>query len=521
MPRRAAGSCVQSLALGIVVGLFLAAPILVAFVDYLPHADIGGHAGAFARASLSANTALPAQVMPYLFGPIAGFQSGNHGLMAFWGNIGGYLGASLCLFGLMGLAGRRYRALRIALAAWIVVGLARLVGVAWALDVINLIPGVKSTAFYRYAPPSWEMAIVVLAALGLDDVVRREVSRWVVAASGVMILVICGLCWRAAQPIFHAMAGTPNQGAWAHWSFVWAVGITVVAVLLCLMPPRRIGPINLDGIRLAAMAIVMIFDGLVMFATPQFSAPRQAAIDVNVVHYLDRHLGQERFYTLGPLAPNYGSYFTLSSLAVNDVPIPKSLENFVRENLDSNVDPLIFPGAVLNPAGPSPAQELVDHLSAYQAMGVKYVLLPAGAVLPANQVAGIHQVYADQEVDVVELPHPAPLFGSANHRCVVRTMSVSEASVECPTPSTLVYRELSMPGWHAEAAGRSLPVHAAGPLFQSVEVPAGTSNVRFSFTPPHMVLALVAFLLSIVVLVIAWVPVRRLSVFRRPRHRAR
>jgi hypothetical protein len=522
MPRRALATYAQSLVLGAVIGALLAAPIIVAFLDYLQHADVGGHGGAFARASLSANSALPAQVMPYVFGPLSGFISQDPPLEGFWGNIGGYLGAALCTLGVMGLAGRRHRALRIVLGAWVVVGLARLVGVAWALDLVNLIPGVKSTAFYRYAPPSWEMAVVVLAVLGLDDVLRRETSRWVVAASGAVMVAIGLLCWHAALPVLHALAGAPDSGAWARSSFAWSMAVVGAVVLLCLVPSFEAGSFRWESARAPVLTTVVLLDVIVMFATPEFSAPRRAVIDTNVVRYLDQYLAEQRFYTLGPLSPNYGSYYALSSLNVNDLPIPKAFENFVTRKLDSNVDPLIFTGTTeVDPNGPSPAQELVDNLAEYQAVGVKYVILPPGFPLPPSRVAGIRQVYADRTADIVEIPHPAPLFGSAGGGCTVRTLSPTQASVDCPKPSTIVYRELSMPGWHAQVDGRPLAVHPHGPIFQSVDVPGGRSTVQFSFTPPYEGLALAAFAAGLVALVLAWPAVRRLSLFSRPRHRAR
>jgi hypothetical protein len=522
MPRRAVATYAKSLVLGAVVGALLAAPILVAFLDYLPHADLGGHTGAFARASLSPHTALPAQVMPYMFGPIAGFTQRYPSLELFWGNIGGYLGVAVCTLGVIGLAGGRHRALRVALGAWVVVGLARLVGVGWALDIINLIPGVKSTAFYRYAPPSWEMAVVVLAVLGFDDVLRREATRWVVAASGAVMAAIVLVCWHTALPVLHALGGAPNSGAWARASFVWSMAVVGTVVLLCLLPSFETGSFRWESVRAPVLAAIVLLDVIVMFATPEFSAPRQAAIDANVVRYLDRHLGEQRFYTLGPLAPNYGSYYALSSLNVNDLPIPKTFGNLVTRKLDSNADPYSFTGTfAVNPNGPSPVQELAENLAEYQAMGVKYVLLPPGLALPPSRVAGIRRVYSDRTADIVEIPNPAPLFGPTGGGCTVRTLSVTKASVDCSKPSTIVYRELSMPGWHAQADGRSLAVHPQGPTFQSVDVPSGTSTVQFSFTPPYEVLALAAFAVGLVALVLAWPPVRRLSLFSRPRHRAR
>ena len=163
-----------------------------------------------------------------------------------------------------------------------------------------------------------------------------------------------------------------------------------MVVLLCLVPSFEAGQFQWESARAPLLATIVLLDVIVMFATPEFSAPRQAAIDTNVVRYLDRHLGEQRFYTLGPFGPNYGSYYALSALNVNDLPIPKAFGNFVPRSLDSNQSPYTFTGTVeVNPKGPSPAQELVDNLAQYQAVGVKYVILPPGLRLPPSRVAGI------------------------------------------------------------------------------------------------------------------------------------
>jgi hypothetical protein len=516
LSRQSIGWLAQSVAIGGGVGALLAAPILVAFVDYLPYADIGGHSGSLARASLGANTALPSQIMPYLFGPIFGFSANSAQLQDFWGNIGGYFGVALSTLGLVGLAGRSYRPLRIALGVWIVIGLARLVGVGFALDLINAIPGIKSTAFYRYAPVSWGMALVVLAALGFDDVLRRTVSRSVVAVSGGAMVVLCLLSWHTAQPVLRGITTPLGIHSWALASLWWALFIVAGIVLLALLP--NVGWLSDSRVRQGALGTLIIIDCVAMFAVPQFSAPHEGTIDIKPVIFLERNLGEHRFYTLGPIAPNYGSYFGIASLGVNDLPVPKAYAQFVTRHLNSNVDPLTFQGTVMvNPNGPTPAQELVAHLSAYEALGVKYVILPGDEQLPGKGV-GLRQVFRDSQTRIVELPHPAPLFGDGHGGCAVSVTSYSSATLDCTKRSTIVYRELSMPGWTAQAGATQLPVHQSGPLFQSVEVPAGRSELDFSFKPPHMTEAVFALVLGLLCLLLALPGVGKLWNLRRGNH---
>lgn len=507
--------------LGVVAGLLLAAPIIVAFVDYLPLADIGGHTGQFASGFLSPGEALPMQIMPYLFGPIFGFSGNVTSLTVVWSNIGGYFGISLTVFALIGTCGRRYRPLRIGLAAWTVVGLARLVGVGWALSLVNVIPGVSATAFYRYASPAWEMAVIVLATLGIDDVVHRVASRWVVLASGAVALGACLLSWHAAEPVLRTMShDAPASRGWSAASLIWAFVMIVAIVTLALLPDVRIAGYP-GSLKPAAIALLVMFDVVVMFATPQFSAPHSATIDTKVVSYLEEHLGANRFYTLGPIVPNYGSYFGLSELAVNDVPVPKTFEKFVVRNLDPNVDATAFSGnSQLHVTGPSAAQELIAHLAAYESVGVKYVVTFPGEKLPAYRGAPLKEVYADGIADIVELPHPAPLFEASDRRCVVRALNGTTATVNCKSPSTLLYRELYMPGWNVRVNGRAASTTPSGPLFQSVDVPAGASIVQFAFTPRHEDAAFAAVLLGLVLMALHYVR-PKLAPARRARRGAR
>ncbi|HWE67265.1 MAG TPA: hypothetical protein VG298_11545, partial [Acidimicrobiales bacterium] len=176
---RARGRFVLKAMAGVATGLLLAAPLLVAFVDYLPSAFLGGHNGSFAAADLP-HAALPQTVMPYVYGSINTFSGHDAtGLLSvIWGNTGGYLTASLVVLGLIGLAGPRHRPLRIVLAAWTVLALGRSYNVAPLQHLVNALPGMGDVAFYRYANASWELAVIVLAAFGLDDVLRKRVPRW-------------------------------------------------------------------------------------------------------------------------------------------------------------------------------------------------------------------------------------------------------------------------------------------------------------------------------------------------------
>lgn len=476
---------VARIAAGAGVGLLLAAPILVAFVDYLQQADIGGHSQAFATYS-EPGTSLPPFLLPYVYGPIFAWYSRAPGgpLTVFWDSAGGYFGAVLCVLAVVGLVARKERALKIALAAWVLLGLARTFGFGPAITLLNLIPGVKTTAFFRYAPASWELCVVVLAAFGLESLIRER-QMVVLAGTAAVVLVGVALAYHKAQFALRSVAGAPHNHAWALASAGWAA-ITVVALLAAVVVLR-------EGVRAIFIGALVLLDATLMFAVPQFSAPRSAVVDTKPVAFLQAHLGINRFFTLGPLSPDYGSYYGLASVAVNDLPTPKKYGRYIKTRLNDNADPITFTGVdELDWSRPGYAAELLSHLDGYRNVGVKYVLAPAGTELPpAPDGTLLRPVFSDGQVEILYLPGAKPFFEGSG--CSVLTASWNFADLDCAEKATVVRRELSMPGWQASVNGRPTRVGEAQRLFQTVSVPAGRSIVRFAFTPPHEDLGYLAF----------------------------
>ncbi len=92
-----------------------------------------------------------------------------------------------------------------------------------------------------------------------------------------------------------------------------------------------------------------------------------------------------------------------------------------------------------------------------------------------------------ETMDVYELPQPAPYAQAPG--CRLTITGRRHMSAVCPVPSHLLRRELFYPGWQARVNGRSVPVFHAAALFQSVELPKGVSEIRFSYEPPYEQLA--------------------------------
>lgn len=476
---------------GAVAGVALAAPVLVAFVDYLPHGTLGGDH----YAHVAVPGGLAGLLFPYVYGPIHGFDVARPGgpeIVAFWGRVGGYLSLALVGLAALGVAGARHRALKVGLAAWSVLVVARTYGVGPAEDLFALLPGMHGVASYRYVDPGLELAVAVLAAFGVADLLAGRVGRTRLAATVAAVAGVGVAAWRTSALIAER-SGAPHHSLWAAASVTW--GLLTLAVIVVAGIGARRGP----SPALAAVLVALLpVEAAAMLVVPELSAPRHGRVDTALAAYLRAHLGSSRFATLGPLAPNYGSYFGVAALNVNDVPTPKSFARLVVTHLDPNAWGILFTGSSSrHPGGTTPAEALARYLRDYEALGVAYVVTDAHTPLPRLPGRQGVEVYHDAVADVWRLPATAPFFSDRSPGCVVRPAGLDRASVRCPTASTLTRSELYMPGWHATVDGRAAALRPSSLSLQVVRLPAGRSEVSYSFSPPHVAWAWLAAALAL------------------------
>jgi hypothetical protein len=121
-------------------------------------------------------------------------------------------------------------------------------------------------------------------------------------------------------------------------------------------------------------------------------------------------------------------------------------------------------------------------------------------------------VFRDDIASIFELPQAAPYAQTADSRCTMGIITRQHIQTICPTATVLTRRELFFPGWSATANGVPLAISQAG-LFQAVSVPAGTTDIKFSYTPPDIQLAceLAILALALWLSLALWTP----SVFNR------
>jgi hypothetical protein len=353
-------------------------------------------------------------------------------------------------------------------------------------------------AAYRYATPSWEIAAIVLATLGIDDLRRDAVPKWYLICSLIGADAIAVGIFSTGDPLRTVLALAPHIHTWILVSVAWGLGMLILvgAAILLLRGRARTG----------VLLVCLVLDVTVMFVVPELSAPRQATIATGSIKYLDRHLGNQRFYTLLPIATNYGSYFRLQTVNINDAPSPKAYDQFITHSLDTNVNPAFFTGTTtLNPKGNSPLQEFVTHISAYEKIGVSYLVVKPGQVPTAvARPAHLQLVFISSNVDIYRLPTSVPMFSVKSGNCQLSRQTVSSVHVDCKTPAVMVRHELFMPGWSAATRGVPLGVQSATGVFQEVGLAPGSATVTFTFIPRHEHLAGLCLLGGIVLLVLGW-----------------
>jgi hypothetical protein len=523
---------------GVLVGALLAAPILVAFGDYLPAAYLGPHGGGYNALSVP-GAGVGALFFPYAAGPIFGFSPAEASgvLGSFWINVGGYLTTALLVLAVVGLWSRRLRTLRIGLAAWIVTGLGRTYGVGPLQRLFDVLPIMNNVEVYRYITPSIELAFVVLAFLAVDDVRRRDVPPWfaaaaVVAAAGVALLTLEG-----GRRLLRSVVTASQSHDWLVWSLVCGFGVVAVVAAAGILLRGRL--------RAAVLVGLVVLDSCAMFVVPELSAPQHGQIDTALVRWAKTHTRTDRLFTLGGLLnPNYGTYFEVAEADVNDIPMPGTYARFIQHRLDRTTIPNRFDGTTIvnaavtgvTPGTPeTPVQALSENLKVYESIGVRYVVTYTGSADAADVSSlGYKLVYADIHAEVFRLPRPAPLYSvrsldgsidptaggqpsrgggraGATRRegCRLSHEHIDSVTVDCRRPAILVRRELAMAGWSAEAGGRPLAVHRHGYLFEWVQLRRGRTVVRFSFVPPHEDAALWGLLIGLVALPAGWGFARR------------
>jgi hypothetical protein len=356
---------------GWAIGMLVAAPLLIAFADYIRQSDsFGIHK--LGEESLSWH-AFSVTVMPYVYGLVfMGFHSLP--LYHIWANIGGYTSVLILLLAVVALtSGSRERGLKFLLLAWVLLAFAKTFGLQPVMALMNHLPLLRQTDFLRYAPPSWGLALIILASFGLDEF-KGDAPGWR-RPFGIALglLAICTvLAW-------------PKQAFWQRpQSFLHIMFALLAASLLCSLAGLLAAFLawrcaNAEW-RRTVLAGILVLDAAVMFGLPELSNVRPKGVDYAAIHFLRNHQGLSRTYTLGPIQPNYGAYFQVASIDHNVLPVPKLWADFVDRDLLPGLwrrfsGATFWPGVYGDGVG---ERALSQNLANYLNLAVRYVITNPG-----------------------------------------------------------------------------------------------------------------------------------------------
>ncbi len=482
---------------GCLSGLLLSAPILVAFGMYMTDSYIGAHKNVFADVHYPARY-FPQVTMPYIYGPVFRFQDidKTNSLLSIWMSTGGFITMSSVVLAFFGLTAKKMQlALKIFVAGFLAVCLMKLIGHPHiATTLLNMIPGMKAIAFHRYVIDVLSFGVVILAAFGLDSILTGKIKMKRAALTTFAAVLFLGMMVLMAKNLMHLLESAPHYQIWA-WGSIGFAALTVAVVCSGALFPKK-------KLLVGAACAMVVVDSVFMFFVPTLATPK-TEIDMTPVNYLRQNLGLQRYYTTGPIYPNYGSYFGIASVNYTDLPIPDVWAQYVHKNMDTNTQAGQFTPERADPSGPDTASEFLSHIENYKKVGVKYVVTSSVGQLPSELVVSerLTLVHQSPAAAIYALPDVAGYYSFDDSGCRILSQTRDKVEVDCPQQSVLTRRELSMDGWRAAVNGKHTGISTKDTIFQAVAVPSGKSTVTFSYDPPYIKLSYIAFFAGTAMLV--------------------
>ena len=350
---------------GGVLGLLITLPLLVAFGDYLFFSDaFTTHIYGNAHAPWPMLSKI---LFPYTYGPIQ-YTFRNIRLAGIADMSGGYISILLLFFSVIGLTGSRNKKIKLILFIWILLSFSKTFGIPLISDIINNLPFLMQTGFYRYAAPSWELSVIILCSFAISELLNK--SKAVIVYSFIFVLIITFISWNMASPWnktwdWHGLY-LKSISYYAMVSFTWGIlSILISSIFIMFYRPY--------GIKISSYLLVV--EAFVMFSIPELSGVHQGKIDREVIQFLKNNIGFERVYSLGPIQPNYGAYFNIPFLNFSSLPIPKNFKEYVINNIYPELEEtgfiLLWPPAYNKTLG---INNLYKNINSYKKLGVKYIL---------------------------------------------------------------------------------------------------------------------------------------------------
>lgn len=490
------------------VGALLAAPFLVLFAEYVPLAD-DAHGGLLGEYRLAL-----ARLPEVLLGDFADQTESA-------------VGVGLLVLAAAGVAGRRSGVAGggLLLAVTLVLAI-RMLDLPGA-GLVGVLPGVDQANVVRYGRFVAVLAAAVLAAAGLQAVLRG--SRSALAAAGAVAVGAPLLAWLAYDERADVLPVLVL-------ALALAAGLVAAARLPILAP---------------ALALVLVAQFFLL--TPRVYPRAYDPFEPRpFVSYLQENLARgERVSAIGStLRPQYPSALGLPDPRVLDALFPRRYADYMDELVASN-----------DPTHPPVLRSLTRRAAAspfLAAAGVRFLVTPSRLRAPGADWLPVYDDRSGQvDLTVWENPAAYPRAWSPRSIAAVPDAATAEALllarggdlarmsvVENPTeamlaaggsatasvthegwnelrlrvradgPAVVVVSDQFYPGWEATVGGRPTEIRPANLAMRAVAVPDGEHELVFRYRPRIFLLGTLLAVLGVAVLLARWlVPplVRRLG----------
>jgi hypothetical protein len=363
---------IKKLATGVIAGLLLSVPIIIPFVEYVGQSYLGPHAinVGFSGLGLRAE-AFPQLFFPWLFGGIFAYSDDGNVASSVWSNVGGFLSAAQLTIIVLGLFITRRCRLYIVLLLWILICLGRTFNLFFVSTLVDLVPLLKQTAFLRYSAPSYEFCSAVLCAIVINEISSGRLRSHKEFIVGLLVAFsIATISLYPARNLVGHLYVQDGYRVFLWISLAWGFGSMVMVVFAIRLGKDR--PV----IAGRATMIILVIDAIALFSVPSFSGVNSGQSRSAGVSYLKKHIGTDRFYTLGPITPNYGAYYHIASINHNYLPVAEKWVEYIKNHLDPYSDPVCFTGNFSRTDANAPAQAnvLLSAISDYEEIGVRYAV---------------------------------------------------------------------------------------------------------------------------------------------------
>jgi|GEM_PF-5359252 len=531
---------------GAVLGLMLAAPLLLPFAEYLAHAKTF-KSGAGSHADPTVN--LVNWIAPKV-------QAGGT-----WTGTWTWIGAGAAVAAVVALAspGRMRRNCGWPLAAVSAILILKFYGAPVA-SLIGHLPGAAQVLWPRWGTPELTLPLALLAGIGVEAVANRDVNLRILAILlGTAAIVVAAVVTRDHDKL---LLGT--QSLKAGGLGIAAVVAVLVAGLAIWRRPRA-----------ASLGIVAVIVIELLVLTPRgFYSPRRNPFPnegwIRSVSALARSPGYSRiFSTDGLLFPNTAGVYQLADPRVVDaIYVERYFRYFHTYVSGGTFDrwiatgptetfPAIFDNPMFDLMGAryvvqkhpftttdsnyhivkrTPGRVIYENTAAlpraFVVRDVRTVPNESATVAYLNRHASkntdgsLHPVLDPRTQAVIEAPG-TPSGAARRSSCVNRPYDIAtithydpsriEVRVNAPCGGLLVVSDTYFPGWEAGVNGRTATIYPTDLAFRGIRVPPGRSSVTLRYRPSSFRAGLLVALLG--VLGFAGVAVGSRCVARRRRSR--